>query len=132
MGRALVIMVVALILGGIAAGGNCCANGCDRGYSDGARSGMIVKFSRKGVAIKSWEGQMVLGGMKQTTNSDGQTSLVANTWDFTVRDDGPVAAVQAAFDSGRPAKLTYVQWLASGCRMESQYEVIAVEQAKER
>ena len=124
--RATVIAIAILLsVGGLGLCSKSCATGCGRGYSDGARTGTIVKFSRKGLAIKSWEGEMVLGGMKMSSGERPQ--LVANVWEFTVKDDGPVAAVQKAFESGKPVKVNYVEWVLSGCTMESGYEVVSVE-----
>lgn len=40
-------------------------------YSDGVRSGSIVKFSEKGVLFKTWEGQLQFGE-------------ASNLWDFSV------------------------------------------------
>jgi len=51
---------------------------CGRGYSEGERSGVIFKFSSKGLIWKSWEGEMNLGGMR---------GAVTNTWKFTLKDD---------------------------------------------
>jgi hypothetical protein len=104
---------LAVILAGIA---------CGRGYSDGERAGTISKLSYKGVAWKSWEGEMVLGGM--VTDAEGHAS--ANIWKFTVLDTRLVPAIQAAASSGRRVTVQYVQWLASPCSMDSDYEATAV------
>ena len=38
------------------------ANGCYRGYSDGERSGYVVKISNKGVIRKTFEGSLRVSG----------------------------------------------------------------------
>jgi hypothetical protein len=67
--------------------------GCGE-YSDGERVGTIQKFSRKGLIAKTWEGEMLLGGLKRKTvsgtdsngGSTSSTSMVANVFEFTVED----------------------------------------------
>lgn len=101
-----------------------CVAGCDRGYSEGTRAGTITQFSHKGIVTKTWEGQMNLGGMRQS--EDGK-SLVPNTWDFTVLDLDLVPQVQAALQSNEPVTLRYVQWLIMPVfSMGSQYEIVEV------
>jgi hypothetical protein len=99
--------------------GSSCVGGCDRGYSEGVRSGQVIKFSRKGVAYKSYEGSLNLGGMSK--DSDG--SLTPNTWEFTVIDPAVVKQVSEAQESGQHVSLHYVQWLVSPLSMGSEYEV---------
>lgn len=89
-------------------------------YSDGDRIGTVVKLSKKGFFCKTWEGQMYLGGLKKHTNSDGNTSMVANTWDFTVEDASYVPALQKALETGTPIKVRYNQEFATFCRSDSE------------
>ena len=49
-------------------------------YSSGSRFGQVIKFSRKGLFFKTWEGQMNIGGT--TSSNDG--GLVPNTWMFSI------------------------------------------------
>lgn len=48
-------------------------------YSEGDRTGMVNKISRKGTFWETWEGQMALEGI----TSDGKT-MGANVWDFAI------------------------------------------------
>jgi hypothetical protein len=41
-------------------------SGCSHNYSDGYRVGYVRKFSRKGLIWKSWEGELLLGGVVST------------------------------------------------------------------
>ncbi len=95
---------------------------CGRGYSDGDRVGTISKFSRKGLLVKSWEGEMVLGGLRR--NSEGQA--VANVWQFTVHDERLVAAFQKATDAGQTVRVKYSEWLVHGCTVDTDYEALSV------
>lgn len=49
-------------------------------YSEGTRTGYLIKISKKGYIFKTYEGQLNLGGF-QTDNSTG---LVGNTWNFSI------------------------------------------------
>jgi hypothetical protein len=118
-----VILGMAVLL---ATGATGCVSGCDEGYSDGERAGVITKLSRKGLLIKSWEGQMNLGGVTQKSDDKGNSYMTANTWEFTVRAPALVAKVDHAMAAGGRAKLAYRQWLISPLSMESDYEITAV------
>lgn len=95
-------------------------------YSDGDRVGQIIKFSRKGLFCKTWEGEMLLGGLKtkttSTTDSNGyvstSTSNVANVFQFTVERPELVPIIKDALDSGHTVRLTYRQELATFCRSD--------------
>lgn len=101
---------------------------CGRGYSEGQRSGTIVKFSNKGFVCKTHEGIMNLGGL--TTDANG--AAVANTWEFSIVDEALVPKIVEAMDAHRPVTLVYQQWMwAPGCftpgpAMDSDYEVVGL------
>lgn len=48
-------------------------------YSEGSRTGYLVKFSKRGYIFKTYEGELNLGGMNAANNS-----VVNNIWDFSV------------------------------------------------
>lgn len=113
------VIILAILMGGLVTG----VAGCGRGYSDGKRTGTVVKFSRKGVLCKSNEGTMNLGGLSK----DGDGNLTATTWEFTVLDQAIADQISAAQASGKRVTLSYVQWVASPFCMDSTYEVVGVE-----
>jgi len=94
---------------------------CGRGYSEGERSGIVFKFSNKGLIWKSWEGEMNLGGVRAAENG-----AVANTWKFTLKDDRLLTQIQNAIETGDAVRLRYVQWTVAPLDMESDYEIVAV------
>jgi len=53
------------------------------GTSDGKRVGVLTKFSHRGLFIKSYEGELNMGGIRNKINSDGNRSVVANVWQFS-------------------------------------------------
>ncbi len=100
-------------------------------YSDGDRVGTIQKLSKKGMFCKTWEGEMLLGGLKKQTNfsSDGKsttTSMVANTFQFTVEDESLLPAVKAAMEAGQPVTISYKQEMFTFCRSDENYFVVGV------
>ena len=49
-------------------------------YSDGVRTGTLIKITKKGYIYKTYEGTLNLGGMV----SNGEGGVVANTWKFSI------------------------------------------------
>lgn len=78
------------------------------GYSDGARTGVVTKVSRRGVLWKTWECEMNLGGM---VDGGKDVGMVANIWEFTVQDEGVLKKIQEFQKSGKTVTLRYTQWL---------------------
>jgi len=82
--------------------------GCDPDYSEGERTGVVYKLSKKGLIFKSWEGEMNLGGAAQ-----GEGGIVIpNSWAFNAEDPKVVADLNAAAKSGRRVTVRYRQWLS--------------------
>lgn len=94
-----------------------------RGYSEGERVGTLFKFSRKGLFWKTWEGEVLLGGLR------GSSGSTANTWEFSVRRQDAeqlVPALKAAADSGNRVRLYYSQALWSAPWYATTYFVDSV------
>lgn len=53
-------------------------------YSEGTRVGIIYKFSKKGTVFKTYEGEMMLPGIR---NKNASGSLSTNTFNFSVTDE---------------------------------------------
>ncbi len=51
-------------------------------YSDGARSGLLQKFSRKGAIFKTYEGEMILSSVQSNNN----IALASEKFLFSVAD----------------------------------------------
>lgn len=86
-------------------------------YSSGDRAGYIQKFSKKGWLCKTYEGEIAM------VNIPGQ---IANTFQFTVRDDSIAALINAA--QGKRVALTYKQHKGAptSCFGETEYFVNGV------
>lgn len=63
-------------------------SGCGvTGYSEGERSGELVKFAKKGLLVKSWEGELKIqeGGSSQYDNG---------RWNFSVIDENEAQEIK--------------------------------------
>ena len=67
-------------------------------YSTGERAGYVQKFSKKGVLVKTWEGELTMVVMPGTT---------AEIFHFTVRDDAVAERVNSML--GKRVALSYEQ-----------------------
>jgi len=86
-------------------------------YSSGERVGYIQKFSKKGWLCKTYEGEIAM------VNLPGQ---IANTFQFTVRDDSIATLINKA--QGQRVALAYTQHkgLPTSCFGETEYFVKGV------
>lgn len=110
---AIVGILAALVIGG--------TGGCS--VSDGTRVGTITKFSKKGLMVKSWEGEMVLGGVRAAI----QGGTVANNWQFTVLNSELAPKVEALI--GKEVRVKYHQvWIHNPVTRDTSYEVLAIEE----
>lgn len=90
-------------------------------YSDGDRSGVLYKFSRKGWICKTWEGELNL------TPGGASPSI----WYFTVRDDDVAKLINGAL--GQKVALHYSEHpgVPTSCFGDTRYYVTAVRPIKE-
>lgn len=116
-GIVVIVAALSIVMGGIS-----CAGGCGSDYSDGERSGVVVKLSRKGVLFKSWEGTMNVGG----TSVDANGVAVPITWDFSISRDSIAEEVRKAATSGKRITLGYKQWLVKPATVGTDYDVTGV------
>jgi prepilin-type N-terminal cleavage/methylation domain-containing protein len=98
---AIIAIFAAMVVG---LGGGC-------SVSDGNRVGLVTKFSHKGILNKSWEGELVMGGARTKSDGNGNTSVVANVWQFSVLDGTLAAKIDKLQETGHRAKLVYHQTL---------------------
>ena len=66
-------------------------------YSDGYRAGKLIKFSHKGVLIKTWEGQL-----SQGVGGD-------QLWDFSVEDNDKEVIEKLIDLQGQNVKIKYIE-----------------------
>jgi hypothetical protein len=98
-------------------------------YSEGIRSGMIVKISKKGLLFKTYEGQLNL----QTFGANKSPNMVSESFEFSVESDKTdvIKALEEASLSGERVSLKYTEHLAKFFwRGDTKYFVTEVERIK--
>lgn len=94
-------------------------------YSKGSRAGTVVKMSERGVMLKTWEGQLNLGGLSGETGSPA-----SSLWNFSVDDSEAevLKALEAASLSGGRLKLYYKEkFVQFDFRGDTKYFIYQVE-----
>lgn len=97
------------------------------GTSDGKRVGVLTKFSQRGLFIKSYEGELNMGGVRNNVNSKGESSVVANVWEFSCSN--PQMAEKLENLVGKEVVIKYHQSFA-GLQRDTSYDVVSVEEVK--
>lgn len=98
-------------------------------YSEGIRSGMVVKISKKGWLFKTYEGQLNL----QTFGANKSPNMVSESFEFSVDADKQdvIKVLEEASLSGERVSLKYTERLAKFFwRGDTKYFVTEVERLK--
>lgn len=94
-------------------------------YSDGHRSGVIYKFSKKGLFYKTWEGELSLG----MTETDAAGAIIPRVFDFSVSRPAIATKIEEAERSGKRITLHYQEFMGRGCYYGStRYDILEVEE----
>ncbi len=106
-----------------------CVRGCiwvgGSTYSEGERTGTITKFSHRGMAIKTWEGELSMGGLDQ----GGHASI----WEFSVSDPVVIEKIRISQRKGGRWTLKYrEQLMKQSWRGSTAYFITDVADATER
>jgi hypothetical protein len=70
-------------------------------YSEGSRAGVVIKFSKRGYVLKTYEGELNMGGMGNLP----QTAQMNLIWNFSVRDNAVADTLMKL--EGRKVSLHY-------------------------
>ena len=102
---------------------------CGKGYSDGTRVGTVIKLSHKGLALKSWEGELLTGAVTSSTwrTQQGSGSSITNSWKFSVTSDAVAHDIERAMETGKRTRLHYTQWAVKPISIDTEYEIVRVE-----
>ena len=126
-GFTLIELLVAIVFAAVTIGILAAAVGNVVGTSDGKRVGVLTKFSHKGLFIKSYEGELNTGGVRNNVNSKGERSMVANVWEFSCSN--PQMAEKLENLVGKEVIIKYHQSFA-GLVRDTSYDVVSVEEVK--
>ena len=83
-------------------------------FSTGQRVGKVVKFSKKGIIFKTYEGTLQLGDQG------------SNLWNFTVADDSVVTELEAALTKQTQVLVSYKEYYWNLTPQDTKYQVIQV------
>jgi hypothetical protein len=95
-------------------------------YSEGIRSGVVIKGSKKGIIFKTYEGQLNL----LTFGASKNQNLIAETFDFSVptSDEAVIKDLEAVSLTGERVSLHYVEkFVTFPWRGDTKYLVVKVE-----
>jgi hypothetical protein len=95
-------------------------------YSEGVRSGVVVKVSKKGFMFKTYEGQLNL----LTFGASRSQNMVAETFDFSVptNEADVIKVLEEVSLSGERVSLHYVEkFMTFPWRGDTKYLIIKVE-----
>ncbi|MFM8911714.1 MAG: hypothetical protein ACKOE6_02195 [Flammeovirgaceae bacterium] len=98
-------------------------------YSEGVRSGMVVKISKKGWIFKTYEGQLNL----QTFGANKSPNFVSESFEFSVETDRAevIKTLEEASLSGERVSLKYTERMMTFFwRGDTKYFVTDVERLK--
>lgn len=126
-GFTLIELLVAIVFAAVTIGIFAAAVGNVVGTSDGKRVGVLTKFSHKGLFIKSYEGELNTGGVRNNVNSKGERNVVANVWEFSCSN--PQMAEKLENLVGKEVVIKYHQSFA-GLKRDTSYDVVSVEEVK--
>ena len=95
-------------------------------YSEGSRAGVVIKFSKRGYVLKTYEGELNMGGMGNIPN----TAQMNMMWGFSVRDQKVADTLMQL--EGRKVSLHYKEIIKNmPWQGETTYFVDGVEVIKE-
>lgn len=90
--------------------------GVNTSNGKGEKIGQIVKISKQGLFNKTWEAQLIRGGM-----SGGNGSFGTIPFNFTIENEKDAEKVQALMENQTEVKISYrIEGIYSAMRSESQ------------
>ena len=96
---------------------------CSWTYSEGTRAGQLIKISKKGVVLKTNEGELNMGGLRVGSTNDG---LEGNLWQFSILDQEVLEKLEAL--EGKRVKLSYKErFRAMPWQGDTNYFIVGVE-----
>jgi len=123
-------LVFVLVIGGIilTVGGRFLGFGQGFAYSEGTRSGVVYKFSKKGFVYHTWEGELSLG----LNERDESGAVIPAIFQFSCSNEAIANEIIAAEKSGKRCTLHYKEYFFRGYSYgETSYDIIRVEMSEE-
>jgi len=119
-----VLGIIALCVGGCTAK---CVGGVNWKYSEGSRSGVVQKISKKGVIWQTWEGELNLGYNTARSNENGGSTIAPAIFYFSCSSEEAAKKIQEAERNGDRVTLEYSQYFLRGWKYgDTSYDVTNV------
>ena len=106
--------LIAVSLSAVAAVAIQCCGGLNIEYSEGSRSGVIQKLSKKGVIWKTWEGELNLGYNDSRIDSEGRQTIAPAVFEFSCSSNDAAKSLREAEQAGRRVTVDYKQYILRG------------------
>lgn len=81
--------------------------------STGEKAGVVTKLAQSGIFCKTWEGQIIRGGLNSGSGAMGAP------FDFTVEDLSLLPKIKDALENQKEIKIMYREEMVTFCRSES-------------
>lgn len=94
--------------------------------SEGVRMGVVQKFSYKGMVNKSWEGELVMEGVRSTETKS--STKITNVWKFSTLDANVAKQIDDAMMNPKSPQvvLKYCQVFTAMGQTDTPYHVTKV------
>ena len=106
--------IIAVSLSAVAAVAIQCCGGLNIEYSEGSRSGVIQKLSKKGVIWKTWEGELNLGYNDSRIDLEGRQTIAPAVFMFSCSSNDIAKSLTDAEQAGRRVTIGYKQYFLRG------------------
>lgn len=106
------VVIIGLLCVILSIGCKACG-GLNLPYSEGTRSGVVQKISKKGLIWSTWDGELNLG-YNRSVSTDAGSQIVPAIWQFSVSSDMIAERIQEAERSGQRVTLGYRQFFLHG------------------
>jgi hypothetical protein len=126
-----ILICFVMVIGGavLTVGGRFLGFGQGIAYSEGTRSGVVYKFSKKGFVYHTWEGELSLG----LNERDGEGNIIPAIFNFSCSNEAIANEIINAEKSGKRVTLHYKQYFFRGYSYgETDYDIIKVEKSDEK
>jgi hypothetical protein len=100
-------------------------------YSEGVRAGTVIKLSRKGVAFKTWEGQLNIRSFGAVSSNNNLSEI----FEFSISSDQEsiIQALQDVSLSGERVNLHYIErYRKLSWRGSTRYFITKVERTPQK
>ena len=127
LGFVATLVIVAVIIGSVVVKS---CGGMNWQFSEGSRSGVIQKLSKKGIIWKTWEGELNLGYNESRSDDQGRQTIAPAIFHFSVESDEVAKLLKAAEVGGKRVTIDYKQYFLRGWdKGGTSYDVVGCQDA---